>query len=123
MFAVLDAWPAGPARPGRGLREVLDSSRIRRRAACLLPALVVLPKFVVLAPFLGVAQDLVRLVDFLEARFGGLVAGIQIGMILARQPPISFLDLFLVRVLLNTQNLVVVLILHADSPLGLDGKG
>ena len=42
---------------------------------------------------LGVAQDVVGFLNFLEALLGGFVAGIQIGMILARQLAIRLANL------------------------------
>ena len=44
-------------------------------------------------PFLRVAQDVISFLNFLEAIFGGLVAGIQVGMIFSRQPAIRLADL------------------------------
>ena len=42
---------------------------------------------VVLRALLGVAEDVVGLGDFLEARFGVLVTGVAVGMVLARELP------------------------------------
>jgi hypothetical protein len=42
---------------------------------------------------LGIAQDVVGFLNLLEALLGGFVAGIQIGMILARQLAVSLADL------------------------------
>src|SRR5690349_1482214 len=53
-----------------------------------LPRLVLAPmgaKFVVLLAFLGVTQDLVRLVDRLKSLFGFLIIRIHVRMIFARQ--------------------------------------
>src|SRR5438477_12570675 len=44
-------------------------------------------------PFLSVAQDVISFLNFLEAIFGGLVAGLQVGMIFSRQPAIRLADL------------------------------
>src|SRR5262249_18000663 len=64
------------------------------------PGLLVHPpvraELVVLAALVGVAEHLVRLVDFLELRLGGLVARIDVRMVLARQLPVRLLD-FLFR--------------------------
>ena len=45
--------------------------------------------------FLGIAQDVVGFLNFLEALFGGLIAGVQVGMIFARQPAVRLADLVL----------------------------
>src|SRR5712691_10197096 len=42
--------------------------------------------------FLRIAQDVVSLLHLLEAVLGGLVAGIQIRMMFARQAPVGFAD-------------------------------
>ena len=47
-------------------------------------------ELVVLGPFGLVAENVVSFLDFLETRFGLFVAGIAIGMKLARQASIGF---------------------------------
>ena len=61
---------------------------------------------------LGVAEYFVRFVDFLEARFGGLVAGIDVGMELAGQFAKGLLDLLLRSRFRDSERLVVVLEFH-----------
>jgi len=66
--------------------------------------------------FLGVAQDLVRLGDFLELVFG-LRMLVLVRMILQGQLPVRFLDVRLRRVLGHPQHPVVVLSRHRCSKL------
>src|SRR5256886_12676634 len=51
------------------------------------------PQLVVLLPLLRVAQDVVRLVDFLEAVGGLRIVGITIGVVLLGEAAKRFLDL------------------------------
>ena len=87
----------------------------RRGAALLLRLLVLAPvgaEFVVLAALLRVAEHLVRLVDGLEACLGGLVAGVDVGMKLARELPVRLLDFLVGGVLGHAERRVVVLEFH-----------
>ncbi len=52
-------------------------------------------ELVVLLPLVGIAEHLVRLVDFLELRFGGLVTLIDVRMVLARELAERLLDFFI----------------------------
>src|SRR5262249_18199550 len=76
---------------------------------------------VVPAALLGVAQDLVRLVDLLEPLGGGLVPRVHVRMVLAGQPPVGLLDGLGVRALPDAENFVVSLVgaRHARVPPGL----
>ena len=56
----------------------------------------------------GVAQNLVRLVDLLELLLGFLVAGIHVRVILARELFVCFFDLFFRSALGNAEHLVIV---------------
>ena len=67
-----------PARPGVDVRN-----RSPRAEA------------IVLRPALGVAQDFVRGLDFLEALLGGLVSRVDVRMVLARQAAVCLLDFFI----------------------------
>ena len=59
-------------------------------------------------------------IEGLKARFGGLVVRIHIRMILARQPAISLLDLVRLRVALDAEYFVVILLSHCSlSAVGL----
>ena len=50
---------------------------------------------------LSVAQNIVSFLNALETFLGGLVTGIHIGMVLARQPAIRLLDLILTGALVH----------------------
>lgn len=69
--------------------------------------------------FIGVGQDLIRLVDLLELFLGGLVAGVLIGVVFHGQLAVGLFDLGVGRVFLDAQHLVIisfVLICHTISP-------
>ena len=55
-----------------------------------------------------VTQNLVRLVDLLELLLGFLVAGVHVGVILARELFVCFFDLFFRSALGNAEHLVIV---------------
>jgi hypothetical protein len=69
-------------------------------------------QLVVLLPLLRIAEHLVGLVDFLELRLGRLVAGVDVGVVLARQLPVRALDLLVGGGLGDPERLVVVLEVH-----------
>ena len=71
----------------------------------VLPVVAVL---VVLLALVLVGQDVVRGVDLLEQRLGGLVVGIYVRVVLAGQLAVSAADLFVVA-LLFTPRIVIVL--------------
>ena len=69
--------------------------------------------------FIGVGQNLIRLVDLLELFLGGLVAGVLIGVVFHGQLAVGLFDLGVGRVFLDAQHLVIisfVLICHTISP-------
>src|SRR5262249_6936913 len=80
-------------------------------AAVVLVGSPVLPHLVVAAALLGIREHLVGLVDLLEARLGLFLAGVHVGVELARQPAVGRLDLFVRGRLGHTEDLVVVLVL------------
>ena len=63
---------------------------------------------VVLRALVVVGEDLVGLVDLLEALLAGLVARMQIGMVLLGELSICFFDLLGARALLQAEHLVVI---------------
>ena len=63
---------------------------------------------VVLAPR-GIANDLVRFVDFFEFFLGAGIVRVYIGMKLARLPSVSRLDVFVGGVFVDSEHVVVVL--------------
>src|SRR5207249_3409448 len=66
------------------------------------------PQLVVLLPLVRVAQDVVRLVDLLEAVGGLRIVGIAIGMVLLREAAKRLLDLVGGRRLGHAEDLVIV---------------
>ena len=68
------------------------------------------------AALLVVLQDVVGLVDFLEARLGLLVAGIAVGMELHRELAIRLLQVVRARIPRHAQGGVIILLGHL-SPL------
>ena len=64
---------------------------------------------VVPSPLLRILQRLVGDTDLLESRLGGMVAGVGVGMQLARQTAIGAFDLFRARVARDAEKVVVVL--------------
>ncbi len=58
---------------------------------------------------LGIAQDVVSFLDFLEALLGGFIAGVQIRMILARQLAVRLADLVFFGRARYTERLVIIL--------------
>ncbi len=58
---------------------------------------------------LGIAQDVVGFLDFLEALFSGFVAGVQIRMILARQLTVRLADLVFFGTARYTKRFVIIL--------------
>ena len=69
-------------------------------------------ELVVFLALVGIAEHLVRLVDLLELRLGGLVPRIHVGMKLAGELAERLLDLLLRRGLGDAERLVVVLEFH-----------
>src|SRR4029453_12610546 len=105
-------------------------------AACarLRVAMPVGTQRVVALALFRVAENLVGFRDLLEARGGFLALG-YVGMVLARQPPISGLDRLVVGRLGHAEDRVIVLVIHvlggggkvvSDYPLNVsvaDGSG
>ena len=64
---------------------------------------------------LRVLQDLVGLVQLLEAHLGAVVAGIAVGMEFLGEPPVSGLELLLVGAPGKPERLVVVALGHVSA--------
>src|SRR5947209_3515546 len=124
-----DVAEAGAATRGRSRRvgapvearevERHAATRARRSAASgsaarggVCERVGVLAEAVVDLTLLRVGQDLVRFGDALETLLRRLVARVHVRMVLAREPPVSLLDLLRLRVPLDTQNLVEVFFRH-----------
>src|SRR6185295_2532475 len=88
--------------------DVLPARRRRARLARTLPGG---PELVILLPFVGVLQDLVRFTDLLELDLGSGVL-VDVRVVLARQLPIRLLDVLLAGVLLDPQRRVIVLVVQ-----------
>ena len=84
-------------------------------AAGLPIALPLGAKAVVLFPLLWIGEDLVGLIDLFEALLRFAIARVDVGMVLARQPPKRAADLFGFCVSAHAERLVVVFILHPVS--------
>ena len=72
---------------------------------------------IVALPLLRVGQDVVRLLDFLELRLGRLVARVDVGMELPRQPAVGLLDGLGRRVAGHTQHFVIIAFGHRATDL------
>ena len=94
-------WPADPLAP----------VEVAGRAA-LLPLGVGLAQLVVAGALLGVAQDLVGLVDLFKAVLGLLVAGVAVGVIFHGQVAVDLFDLVGTGAARDAEDLVVVVIFH-----------
>ena len=68
-------------------------------------------------PFFGVAQHIVSLRDFLKSLFCLFIAGIRIGMILFRKLPVRTLNLFFIRIFLDSKNVIIISLCHNNCSL------
>ena len=102
---------AESALTARAAKEIAIS-RLRttpaRRRPELLARLPVRPERVVALAFVAVRQNGVRFVDLLEFFFGGLVAGIDVGMMFAGELAVCRLDFIVGRRLRHAENFVVI---------------
>ena len=86
------------------------------RALRLLVHLPVRSELIVFLALLAIADDFVGFVDLLELRFGGFVAGVDVGMVLARQLAEGLLDFLLTRIFCDAKRGVVVFEIHRVVP-------
>ena len=104
-----------------GAEDVADVAALEAaEAAARVEGLV--PEAVVFRPVLGAAQHLVGLGDVLELLLRGGVPGVDVRVVLARQPPVRLLDLLVGGAALDVERLVVVLLGHGTGSLG-SGRG
>src|SRR5690349_4855517 len=75
------------------------------------------PEAIVMGALVGIRQDGVRLVDFLEPLLRGLVAGILVRVILHRQLPVGLLELGVACARRDAEHLVVVARRHLGRVL------
>ena len=110
------------ARPGRSTAAPIKPCEIetRRRTSarwtsasgCRVGEIVgILSEAIVNTSLLRIRQDVVRFRHHLEAFLGCFVTRIHIGVILARQTPVSLLDLFRLGVALDAEYFVIVLLI------------
>src|SRR5262249_42306809 len=76
-----------------------------------------MPETVVGAPLFGVLEDVVGLLDLLEALLGGLIARIDVGVELPGQTPVGLLDVGLRGALGDAQDLVELAFGHSARGL------
>ncbi len=88
--------------------EIEAGEWVEARAERLVPAPVVGRALV------GIGQNREGLGDLLELLLGGLVALVDVGVVLARQAAVGRLDLLLAGASGQTQDLVVVLLRHLE---------
>ena len=98
--------PGPPPWRGRPLR----AARPRAERAAALEGGVA--ELVVPGLLLGVGEDVVGVLDFLELRLGRLVAGVGVGVVLPGEPPIRLLDLVGRGVPGDAQDLVIISVGH-----------
>src|SRR6266566_47256 len=75
---------------------------------------------VVFFPFVGVAENFVRLVDFLELFLGRLFVLGDVGMVLAREFAEGPADLLVARGAVDAERFVIILKLDSHSSAGAD---
>src|SRR5205085_11586696 len=112
---------AGAERAAAAERAALAAAELEsrvpvRRRLELLAGLPVAAHLVVRGALLRVLQDLVRLVDLLEALLGVLLLR-DVGVVLAGKLAVGLLDVVLRRRALEPEGLVVVLVFHASVPI------
>src|SRR4029079_2177225 len=108
--AEVDVPAAGAAAELTGV----EAAALRR--AVLFVGAPVGAELVVLLALRRIAEHFVGLVDLLEARFRGLVAGIHVRMVLPRQLPVRLFDFLVARGLRDAERGVVVLEIHQSNP-------
>src|SRR5215211_101280 len=100
--------------------HVLDVLEVRAPwlpLSCSLRAEEVAGAFIVFPSFLGIREDLVGVLYLLETLFGLLVAGVGVGMKLARQPAVGAPDLILRGLFGYLESFVEIHLLHTLSLL------
>ena len=102
----LTSWLRPPCAGGPAAPVVIAGS------AVLLPLGIGLAQLVVAGALLGVAQDLVGLVDLFKAVLGLLVTGVAVRMILHGQFAVGAFDLVSAGATRDAQDLVVIVIFH-----------
>ncbi len=126
--AAIDGVPAGPASAAEDVAEhvaehvaecVGRAESLARAARGVEPRGAVL---IVRRPLLGVGQDLVGFLRFLEALFGLLVVGIAVRVIFHRQAPVCLGDGILGGVSGHAQHLVEIALRHGAPTCASAGR-
>src|SRR6185436_5504468 len=107
----------GPAR--KSVRKIEASEThartARTRARCRRAVLRIEAVLIVHLLLFLIAQDVVSFLDLFEAILGGLIAGVQVGVMLAGQAPVGFTDFVRSGLAAHPECLVVILLRHTTS--------
>src|SRR5208283_4163712 len=120
---------AATAAAEETLEEIAEGARVRRFEASWSgsttrpriaaqdfvlgrPALPIGAEFVILLALIGVAENLVGLIDLLEALLAVLVVGIDVGMVFAGELAVRAFDFGRRRAALDTQDFIIVAKFH-----------
>ncbi len=107
---------AATAAPEEGGEDVADVAEVHVEPAAAVAARArtvagvdaCMTELVIARTLVLVGQHLIRLVRLFEARLRLLVAGVQVGVVFLRHPPIRLLDLVVRSASLHAQNLIVI---------------
>ena len=80
-------------------------------------------ELVVHLPLLGVAEDVVGFLNVLEALLGGFVAGVEVGMVLARQLAVGLADIVRGGLARHPEGFVIIVLGSGRHIKGLWGQG
>ncbi len=103
MIRVIGKIEAAKAHARLACARPWSAARTARRNVVGIEAVLI-----VYLALLRIAQDVVGFLDFLEPLFGGFIAGIQVGMILARQLAIRLANLVFFGVARHAEGFVVI---------------
>jgi hypothetical protein len=76
-----------------------------------------LAELIVSGAFIGVLQDIIGFVGFLEFRFRRRIVGIAVGMVFHGKLAIRAFQRRLVRIAVDTQGLIIIWFGHTQRPL------
>jgi hypothetical protein len=101
------------------MRPLAPTARRRTREAVL----GIEPVLVVHCALLGVAQNIIGFLHVFKALLGGLVTGIEIGVVLARKFPIGFTDIVRGSLAVHPEGLVIIVLGRHKKKLGVKESG
>src|SRR5882724_6304435 len=104
---------AARATPGKWTSATKRFPAGRRPEICA--GVPIRAKLIVFFSFSGVAKNFVSLIDFLKFFLGLLLVFGDVGMMLASQLPKSFFNVGVIRGARDTENIVIIFILHGHS--------